>query len=127
MEDNREIELLNLDITTAVFFIITILVSIFLTTEAKKRLEKKITVFTKKDDQYIALFNRIIVVLIVLVILYDNYELFLLAKEQGKDLKPFILQLVSSTLGIITALIILYVVLYTWDTDSVANEENPVF
>lgn len=127
MEDNREIELLNLDITTAVFFIITILVSIFLTTESKKRLENKPTVFTKKDDQYIALFNRIVVIIIVLAILYDNYELFLLSKEQGKDLKPSFLQLIASILGIITALIVLYVVLYTWDTGDVAEDENLIF
>ena len=127
MKNEKEIELLNIDITTAVLFIITIIISIYLTYENRQDLLNKKRILNKKDDQYILLFNRLLVLIIVLIILYDNIEGYEIAKEKNKDLKPFKIQIFASILTVITALLILYVVFYNWDNNSLSVIENPIF
>lgn len=127
MKNEKEIELLNIDITTAVLFIITIIISIYLTYENRQDLLNKKRILNKKDDQYILLFNRLLVLIIVLIILYDNIEGYEIAKEKNKDLKPFKIQIFASILTVITALLILYVVFYNWDNNSLSDIENPIF
>lgn len=127
MKNEKEIELLNIDITTAVLFIITIIISIYLTYENRQDLLNRKRILNKKDDQYILLFNRLLVLIIVLVILYDNIEGYEIAKEKNKDLKPFKIQIFASILTVITALLILYVVFYNWDNNSLSDIENPIF
>lgn len=127
MKNEKEIELLNIDIATALMFIITIIISIYLTYENKQDLLNRKRILNKKDDQYILLFNRLLVLIIVLVILYDNIEGYEIAKEKNKDLKPFKIQIFASVLTVITALLILYVVFYNWDNNSLSDIENPIF
>jgi cytochrome bd-type quinol oxidase subunit 2 len=127
MKNEKEIELLNIDIATALMFIITIIISIYLTYENRQDLLNRKRILNKKDDQYILLFNRLLVLIIVLVILYDNIEGYEIAKEKNKDLKPFKIQIFASILTVITALLILYVVFYNWDNNSLSDIENPIF
>lgn len=127
MKNEKEIELLNIDITTAVLFIITIIISIYLTYENRQDLLNRKRILNKKDDQYILLFNRLLVLIIVLIILYDNIEGYEIAKEKNKDLKPFKIQIFASILTVITTLLILYVVFYNWDNNSLSDIENPIF
>lgn len=127
MKNEKEIELLNIDIATALMFIITIIISIYLTYENKQDLLNRKRISNKKDDQYILLFNRLLVLIIVLIILYDNIEGYEIAKEKNKDLKPFKIQIFASILTVITALLILYVVFYNWDNNSLSDIENPIF
>lgn len=74
MKNEKEIELLNIDIATALMFIVTIIISIYLTYENRQDLLNRKRILNKKDDQYILLFNRLLVLIIVLIILYDNIE-----------------------------------------------------
>lgn len=127
MKNEKEIELLNIDIATALMFIITIIISIYLSYENRQDLLNRKRILNKKDDQYILLFNRLLVLIIVLIILYDNIEGYEIAKEKNKDLKPFKIQIFASVLTVITALLILYVVFYNWDNNSLSDIENPIF
>lgn len=127
MKNEKEIELLNIDIATALMFIITIIISIYLTYENRQDLLNRKRILNKKDDQYILLFNRLLVLIIVLIILYDNIEGYEIAKEKNKDLKPFKIQIFASVLTVITALLILYVVFYNWNNNSLSDIENPIF
>ena len=127
MKNEKEIELLNIDIATALMFIITIIISIYLTYENRQDLLNRKRILNKKDDQYILLFNRLLVLIIVLIILYDNIEGYEIDKEKNKDLKPFKIQIFASVLTVITALLILYVVFYNWDNNSLSDIENPIF
>ncbi|MBS5777904.1 MAG: hypothetical protein KIC82_00370 [Acholeplasma sp.] len=127
MKNEKEIELLNIDIATALMFIVTIIISIYLTYENRQDLLNRKRILNKKDDQYILLFNRLLVLIIVLIILYDNIEGYEIAKEKNKDLKPFKIQIFASILTVITALLILYVVFYNWDNNSLSDIENPIF
>lgn len=127
MKNEKEIELLNIDIATALMFIITIIISIYLTYENRQDLLNRKRILNKKDDQYILLFNRLLVLIIVLIILYDNIEGYEIAKEKNKDLKPFKIQIFASVLTVITALLILYIVFYNWDNNSLSDIENPIF
>ena len=47
--------------------------------------------------------------------------------EKNKDLKPFKIQIFASISTVITALLILYVVFYNWDNNSLSDIENPIF
>ena len=127
MKNEKEIELLNIDIATALMFIVTIIISIYLTYENRQDLLNRKRLLNKKDDQYILLFNRLLVLIIVLIILYDNIEGYEIAKEKNKDLKPFKIQIFASILTVITALLVLYVVFYNWDNNSLSDIENPIF
>lgn len=127
MKNEKEIELLNIDIATALMFIMTIIISIYLTYENRQDLLNRKRILNKKDDQYILLFNRLLVLIIVLIILYDNIEGYEIAKEKNKDLKPFKIQIFASILTVITALLVLYVVFYNWDNNSLSDIENPIF
>ena len=127
MKNEKEIELLNIDIATALMFIVTIIISIYLPYENRQDLLNRKRILNKKDDQYILLFNRLLVLIIVLIILYDNIEGYEIAKEKNKDLKPFKIQIFASILTVITALLILYVVFYNWDDNSLSDIENPIF
>ncbi|CCY28117.1 unknown [Acholeplasma sp. CAG:878] len=127
MKNEKEIELLNIDIATALMFIVTIIISIYLTYENRQDLLNRKRILNKKDDQYILLFNRLLVLIIVLIILYDNIEGYEIAKEKNKDLKPFKIQIFASILTVITALLVLYVVFYNWDNNSLSDIENPIF
>ena len=104
-----------------------IIISIYLTYENRQDLLNRKRILNKKDDQYILLFNRLLVLIIVLIILYDNIEGYEIAKEKNKDLKPFKIQIFASVLTVITALLILYVVFYNWDNNSLSDIENPIF
>ena len=120
---NEEVKLLDIDIETAVLLIISLLVSIYLTTERKKRLENKKTFLNEKDDQNILLINRLFVLIIFCISLYDSYEFYKIAKSKNEDLFPYKLQLLASTLGVVAALIVIYAVLYNYN--SISNLENP--
>lgn len=120
---NEEVKLLDIDIETAVLLIISLLVSIYLTTERKKRLENKKTFLNEKDDQNILLINRLFALIIFCISLYDTYEFYKIAKSKNEDLFPYKLQLLASTLGVVAALIVIYAVLYNYN--SISNLENP--
>lgn len=120
---NEEVKLLDIDIETAVLLIISLLVSIYLTTERKKRLENKKTFLNEKDDQNILLINRLFALIIFCISLYDTYEFYKIAKSKNEDLFPYKLQLLASILGVVAALIVIYAVLYNYN--SISNLENP--
>lgn len=127
MEKEKEVEILNISIITSILFIVAISISIFLTVERKKNVLNQKTVFTKKGDQYINLFNRLLVFVIVIVIFYDDYQSYKLGKSKGEDPKPLSQQMFASSLAIVSAIISLYVVYETWETDNTADLENPIF
>jgi len=124
--NSKEIQILDLDIKTAILFVISIFVSIFLTIEKKRELEGKKRILSKKNDQYISLINRLFVLGIVLVILYDNYLSYQVTKEKNEDPKLNIYQIVASIFGVLSAIIILYVTINSFDNQDFSLE-NIVF
>lgn len=125
MNKKEELNAIDIQLYTLIFFIITTVISTLLTYNQKLSLEKKETLFNSKESLKITLFNRKLIVILSFVFLYVNIKLYNLSKEDGEDLKPYTLQIVASVLAIISGLIALYVVSLS-NTETVADVENPI-
>lgn len=124
----KDIDLLNIQILTSVFLLVSVITSIILTYDEEQNDLNKKPIFSPTTDKYLNLFNRILSVIIFLVLLYVNYQGFELAKQKKSDLGPFQKQLVATLLGLVASLIILSIAIEGWNqNDEEAQLENPGF
>lgn len=122
MEIKKQEKLLNLSIIASCAFVVTILVSIFLTYNEKNNLHNKAKI-DKKTCNNINILNRKISIIILFIFGYINYTNYIDAKEKGKSTKNPKLQLLSNGLLITSSLIVLYV-LYNSNNEIIILE-NP--
>jgi len=125
MNKKEELNAINIQLYTLIFFLVTTIISVLLTYNQKLSLEKKKTLFSSKESLKLTLFNRKLIVILSFVFLYVNIKLYNISKEEGEDLKPYTLQIVASVLAIVSGLIALYVVSLS-NTETVADVENPI-
>ena len=125
MNEKEELNAINIQLYTLIFFLVTTIISVLLTYNQKLSLEKKKTLFSSKESLKLTLFNRKLIVLLSFVFLYVNIKLYNISKDEGEDLKPYNLQIIASVLAIISGLIALYVVSLS-NTETVADVENPI-
>lgn len=123
--DKQEEDYINIQIYALFFTFISIIISLLLTYNQKLEIQNKKTLFNSKDTLKITKANRTLILLLGLVFLYVNYKLYQISKKEGENLKPYILQIFSSILTVITALITLYVVTLSTKGD-VSDIENPI-
>ena len=121
----EEIDAINTQIYALLLFLFSIIVSIIITYNQKLDLEGKETIMEANKSLKITLYNRILIVTISLIFLFVNYKLYLLSKEEGKDLKGYKLQILASILVTISGIIALYVVSLS-NTENIADVENPI-
>lgn len=119
-EKEKKIQLLKLDELDSILFIGAILISIFLAQNQINKYEGKPYYETYK----IELVNRLFVLGIIISFLYISIENYKIVKNENKDLKPFILQIIASVITLIAGLITLYIVYYNRTIDE-ADIENP--
>lgn len=124
---NREIRSLNIQIDASYFYLLTIIVSIILLENSKKTIEDNSPFMNIDDKLNVLLVNRIVSLFVVLSFLYAGYENIEVAKLKGQDLKSYYLELTSSILSLIGAILVLYVAIRAFDDNSfsLANLENP--
>ena len=125
MNKEEEINAINIQLWALIIVLFSTVISILITYNQKLNLEKKETIFDSKESFDITLFNRILIVILSFVFLYVNVKLYNLSKEEGEDLKSYILQIIASVLAIISGLIALYVVGLS-ETENIVDVENPV-
>lgn len=125
MNKEEELNAINIQLYALVIVLVSTFISIAITYNQKLNLEKKKTIFNSKESFNITLFNRILIVVLSFVFLYVNVKLYNLSKEEGEDLKAYILQIIASILAIISGLIALYVVKLS-ETETIADVENPI-
>lgn len=111
--EKKEIDLLTLQLWTTVIYLVSLSISIALTYDEIQRLKKQPTLFTTKQNNQISIFNRTFVLILTLSYLYISYQNVHIAKQKNQASWPFDLQLLSSELSTISAIIVLYVVLKT--------------
>ena len=111
--NNKEANLLNIQLWTTVIYIGSLLISIVLTYDDKQKVQNKAGLFSKKQSGKLSIFNRSLVLLLTLSYLYISYNNVDLAKQKNKKIWPFNLQLFSSELSTLAAIIVLYVVIKT--------------
>ena len=125
MNKDKEIEAINIQLWALIIALVSAFISIIITYNQKLDLENKKTQFTSKQLFNITLFNRILVLVLSFVFLYVNYVLYKISKEEGEDLKSYILQIIASILVIASGIIALYVVGLS-ETDNIVDVENPI-
>ncbi len=125
--NNRQVALLNAQLFIAFILAITLFTSFLLTYDEKLKLLNKKRLFTDQNSHYTNLLNRILFLLILIYNLYINYQQYELEKQKRSDLAPFRQQIYASILNTIAAVIILYVVYETLNTnDDIAPIDNTI-
>lgn len=124
---NKEISLLNIQMYTTIIYVFSLIISIAITYDEKQKIQNKPRLFTEKNNNNISIFNRWLVLFLTLSYLYISYNNFNIANKKGQNSWPFRLQLFSSELSTIGAIIVLYVVLKTSGENYsiISNVENP--
>ena len=121
----EEIKAIDIQLYAITFLIISGIISFLITYNQKLNLEKKKTIFNSKDSLKITKFNRILSLIIALVFLGVNIKLYDISKEEGEDLKSYILQIIASILVVASGIIALYVVTLS-ETENISDVENPL-
>ena len=123
--DKRELKAINIQLITLVIALVSAAISIVITYNQKLDLENKETPLNSKELFNLTLFNRILVLVLSFIFLYVNYVLYKVSKEEGEDLKSYILQIIASILVIASGIIALYVVGLS-ETENIVDVENPI-
>lgn len=111
--NDKEANLLNIQLWTTIIYIGSLFISIALTYDDKQKVQNRNGLFSKKQSSKLSIFNRSLVLLLTLSYLYISYNNVDLAKQKNQEIWPFNLQLFSSELSTLAAIIVLYVVLKT--------------
>lgn len=122
MTDERD--LLKQQMITTGIYIICLVVSLALTYDEFLRKDNN-KLFSDKTAHNIAITNRIIILVLTFSYLYINFVNREIAKSNDSNLTFFNMQLNASTLSLISAIIVLYVVIKSGDYPIVSSEENP--
>lgn len=122
----KKIKFLDIQMIATLGFIITLIISFFLSYDKKLSLENKPRLFSDQEAQNLALFQTILVFIIAACFFYVNYKQYEIAKENhDKDEPDLLLQIETSIFAIISAIIGLYIVFknYRSRTLSIAETE----
>ncbi len=126
--NKEKIKFLNLQQIATVGFIITLIISYFLSYDKKLSLENKNRIFNENEAQNLALFQTILVFIIAACFLYVNYKQYRLAKEgDDADENDLLLQIETSIFAIISAIIGLYIVFKNYHNRNLSISETELF
>lgn len=117
----EETRLINIQLYTLFFSLLSVLISIALTLNEKLNLEDKKTFINNKDNYNTTLFNRILILAISISFLYINYKSYNLAKKKKENINNYQLQVLVALISVIASLISLYVVSRSKKDDMNAN------
>lgn len=124
----EEIKLINIQMIATSLFIISLVISLLLSYDDKANIQKKITFFSEKNDQYISLANRLFSFILLLVFLYINIGFYNQGLKNNENTEPLKLQIYAAIFSLISAITILYVAIkYFSEEPSISNIENPIF
>ena len=108
----KKVKLLNIQLIAILGFMVSLIISFLLTCDKKLSLENKEDIFTDEESQNIVRFQSILLIVVALTFLYINYNQYKISKEtKDSDEKDLLLQVDSSILAIISALIGFYIII----------------
>ena len=123
--NKKEIKAIDIQLIALLFALLSAVISIIITYNQRLDLEEKETPLNSKQLFNLTLFNRILIIILSLIFLYVNYVLYKVSKDEGENLKAYILQIIASVLTVITGIIALYVVSLS-TTENIVDVENPI-
>ncbi len=116
--NQKETQLLYIQIYASIIFIITILLSIILTYNNIKK-KKDCAFFSKFLENNLTIINRIIITFLVIVFTYINYEFYLISKQKNNRDNLQRDEFIASIMTLIAGFILLYTTI-----KSVYNDET---
>lgn len=122
---NEKIKSLDIQMIATIGYILSLLISLFLTYNSKTELLTKKPIISSKNSHYVSILNRIIVLFLSLVFLYINFEDKNRAQKKGEDVTFLNLQITASDLSVLAAIIVLYVVVESGQYSIITSVENP--
>lgn len=124
----KKIKYLDIQLIAILGFIFAFFISFLLTYDKKLSLEHKKRLFDNDIAQNLALFQTILIFVISSTFLYINYRRYLISKQlnDGKD-KDELLQIETSILSIISAIIGLYIIYKNYRNKNLTTTETDLF
>lgn len=125
--EKNDIFLIDLQLISSIVFILTSLVSLIITFDEKGNIINGKRYFSKKQTLNLSFYNRIIILIAILVSFYVGFENYKSETEAKPKFKSGLL-LSTSALTVISAIIILYVAYLNKidQTLTVSDVENPL-
>lgn len=119
---------INLNIISSIIFILASMVSLTLTFDERENITGGKRYFTDKQSLDISFYNRIVILIAVLMSLYVGYKNYQSEEENSTAKYKSGLLLTTSILSLIGSLIILYVAYLNKEEQSltVSDVENPL-
>ena len=124
--EKKEVDAIYIQIIVSTISILAIMISISLLYNRKQEIKGEKTLFNAKQTQKISEFNRDVLLIIAVIFLLVNYQLYSISKEEGEPLNAYRLQIIASYFSIIAALIALYVVRNPENRGQISDVENPI-
>ena len=121
----KKIKYLDIQLIAILGFIFAFFISFLLTYDKKLSLEHKKRLFDNDIAQNLALLQTILIFVISSTFLYINYRRYLISKQlnDGKD-KDELLQIETSILSIISAIIGLYIIYKNYRNKNLTTTET---
>lgn len=105
--NQKETQLLHLQIYASIILIISTIISAILTNNNIKKHENKQTIFSQKTESKVTIANRVILTVLVIVFTYINYKFYEINKETKKsNIQKD--EFIASILTLIAGFILLY-------------------
>ena len=124
MSDTKlKINLISLQQLAQIGFIIALLIGYFLAYDKKLKLQNKKGIFSNIESQNIALFQTILIFIVALTFLYVSYNQYKISKKENGNSKDFFLQIETSLLSFISAIIGLYIVVKNYRNSTLSISE----
>ena len=125
---DKDNKLINLNILSSILFIIGSLVSLSITINEKRNINNQKNIYSNSEALNISFYNRILILVAVLISLYVGYNNFKDEKKGTSGKYKSSLLLTTNILTVIGALIILYVSYLNKEEQSltVSDVENPL-
>lgn len=121
----KKIKYLDIQLIAILGFIFAFFISFLLSYDKKLSIEHKKRIFDNYTAQQLALFQTILVFVISSTFLYINYRRYVISKQlnDGKE-KDELLQIETSVLSIISAIIGLYIIFKNYKNQTLSTAET---
>lgn len=128
MKNTTDTHLIDLNLISSIIFILASLVSLTLTFDEKNRVQNKKTAFSEKQALDISFYNRIVILIAIIISLYVGYNNYKNEKDNTIGKYKNTLLLSTNVLTVISAIIILYVAYLNKQEQSItiSDVENPL-
>lgn len=105
--NQKETQLLYLQIYASIILIISTIISAILTNNNIKKHENKQTIFSQKTESKVTIANRVILTILIIIFTYINYKFYEINKETKKsNIQKD--EFIASILTLIAGFILLY-------------------